>query len=212
MSGNGFRVAPLWRRFAAGAIDTVIGVIPIGAVAIGTWRLRTVYRRWRGHHVTQAPTLYPGSPWSRAIEAILQPVSVQARNWRSPGYRVLGLRRVDARTGGPVTFRSAVIRSVATRLSGQATRSLVRPWQTHHAERLKAIQTEVREVQRAHGDDHEAANRAVIEIYTREGVNPLSSCVPTLIAATAPQLPAVWSPLEQTIPERLAGIVVVRED
>jgi hypothetical protein len=36
--------------------------------------------------------------------------------------------------------------------------------------------------------------------------------MPTLIAVTARQLPANWSPLNQTIPERLAGTVVIRED
>jgi 60Kd inner membrane protein/RDD family len=212
MPGGGLRVAPLWRRLAAGAIDTVLVVIPTAAGAMGGWRLWTLYRRWRGHHVTAMPTFPAGGPWGRAIEAVSQPLIAQTRNWRSPGYRALGLRRVDARTGGPVTFRSAVMRSVATRLWGQATRSLVRPWQTRQSERLKAIQAEVREVQRAHADDQGAANRAVMEIYKRERVNPVSSCVPSLIAATAPQLPAIWSSLNQTIPERLAGVVVVRDD
>jgi hypothetical protein len=51
-----------------------------------------------------------------------------------------------------------------------------------------------------------------MESYKRERVNPLSSCVPTVIAAAARQLPAIWSSLNQTVPERLAGIVVIRDD
>ena len=36
-------------------------------------------------------------------------LAVAGRNWRSPGFRVVGLRRVDAQTGGIVSVRSALI-------------------------------------------------------------------------------------------------------
>jgi hypothetical protein len=34
---------------------------------------------------------------------------VAERNWRGPGFRVVGVRRVDAQTGGAVSVRSALL-------------------------------------------------------------------------------------------------------
>ena len=36
-------------------------------------------------------------------------LAIASRNWRGLGFRVVGLRRVDARTGGVVSVRSALI-------------------------------------------------------------------------------------------------------
>jgi membrane protein insertase Oxa1/YidC/SpoIIIJ len=50
-----------------------------------------------------------------------------------------------------------------------------------------------------------------MEFYKEHNVNPLGSCLPELIAAVGPSLPALWTPRHQTLPERLAGIVTVRD-
>jgi hypothetical protein len=42
-------------------------------------------------------------------------LAVANRNWRGPGFRVVGLRRVDAQTGGIVSGRSALMGCCSTR-------------------------------------------------------------------------------------------------
>jgi hypothetical protein len=50
------------------------------------------------------------------------------------------------------------------------------------------------------------------EFNKRHRVNPAGSCLPPLLGATVLQAPVLWSPLNQTVPERFAGIVVVVQD
>ena len=49
------------------------------------------------------------------------------------------------------------------------------------------------------------------ELYKRNRVNATGSCAPPLLGAAIMYAPALWSPLNQTIPERLAGIVVAQD-
>ncbi len=52
-------------------------------------------------------------------------VAVANRNWRSPGFRAVGLRRVDARTRGAITDRSVLIGLLFVEARRVATRP---PW------------------------------------------------------------------------------------
>jgi hypothetical protein len=212
MAASGLKVAPLRRRLAAGAIDAVVVVGPIGGAVGGAAWLRTRYRRWRGQDDEAIPELRQDRRWGTVSAAASAGVQVGARNWRSPGYRALGLRRVDVRTGGPVTVRSAIIQAAVSDLLSRTIRSLIQPWQARRMERLQAIQAEMKEAQRTHAGDREAQQRALMEIFKRENVNPLTSCLPAVLVGTLPQVTRVRSPLNQTLPERLAGTVVVRDD
>jgi hypothetical protein len=212
MAASGLKVAPLRRRLAAGAIDAVVVVGPIGGALGGAAWLRTCYRRWRGQDDGAIPELRQDRRWGTVSAAASAGLQVGARNWRSPGYRALGLRRVDVRTGGPVTVRSAIIQAAVSDLLSRTIRSLIQPWQARRMERLQAIQAEMKEAQRTHAGDREAQQRALMEIFKRENVNPLTSCLPAVLVGTLPQVTRVRSPLNQTLPERLAGTVVVRDD
>ena len=61
------------------------------------------------------------------------------RNWPTPGMRLLGVRRVDAATGGPVTVRSAMIGQLTTELFGALMSEITRPARQRSAERMSAI-------------------------------------------------------------------------
>ena len=65
-----------------------------------------------------------------------------ARNWRSPGFRLLRIRRVDVPTGGPISIRSALIVQACDWVWGAAygrlTRGPLRRWEERFRERGEA--------------------------------------------------------------------------
>jgi hypothetical protein len=106
------RAASLRLRLVAGLINAAAGIGVFGA-AVGAWiaggvayaRLRSDTGEQEGDVKAGPPDLHPGvrklleSPQLRGASTSL---AVAGRNWRGLGFRVVGLRRVDARTGGPV--------------------------------------------------------------------------------------------------------------
>lgn len=67
----------------------------------------------------------PRSPQLRAaLWGASAGLAVAGRNWRGPGFRVVGLRRVDAQTGGVVSVRSALIGVLFDQARQAATRRL----------------------------------------------------------------------------------------
>ncbi len=64
---------------------------------------------------------------------------------------------------------------------------------------LQNLQPKLEQIKREHAGDKEASSRAMMELYKREKVNPLSSCLPLLI-----QLPFFWA-IFQVFRNQLAG-------
>ena len=139
---------------------------------------------------------------------------IATRNWRSPGYKLLGLRRVDLRTGGPVSVRSAIVQSAVALALYQVNRELLRPWRLGSQRRLAAVQAEVDEFRRAHPDDldGDALKEAMEEIRKRHKLSAGRSCATPLLAGTAIQATMLASPLNQSPTERFARVVVIVED
>lgn len=208
---RGLEVALLPRRFAAALIDTVVLVPPVLAVGGGAVFL---YMRVKGRDgdLDQPRPFEMSTRWQVVMWVGSGAAEVLSRNWRTPGYRAMGLRRVDVRTGGPVSARNALLYHVTTATSGWISRRLMRPWQAGFAQRREVMLAEMKEIQRAHPDDPSAQGEAMQEIFRRHRVRPFGSCAPPLVSALVMQLPAVFSARHQTIAQRLAGIVVVVED
>jgi uncharacterized RDD family membrane protein YckC len=207
---GGLEVAPLWRRLCAGVIDVAVLGVPILAVFLGA---RAVYGRYRsraGGTLDSLARFSVSGRWKAAIWMASAVTEVALRNWRAPGYRALGLRRVDAQTGGPIAVRSALESYLLGRATWQLAAWTARPWQTRMKERHELARAEVNEVRRLHEDDEEA-QQAVREVYKRYGVNPLGGCAPFILAGALMHAPALWSPLHQTLGDRASGTVVVRE-
>ena len=115
----------------------------------------------------------------------------------------------DARTGGPVTVRSALIRRWAQRATGAGLQPLAKHATKRSTERLQALQPQLKELQRAHADDKAAQQQALMRFYQEHNVDPLRSCAPTLLALVAPSLTELFPARRQSLPDRLAGIVWV---
>jgi hypothetical protein len=104
-----------------------------------------------------------------------------------------------------------LVQQLVAGVSGQSRRRLMMPSLTRRQRRLEALQPELAEIRRAHADNPEAQARALKEFNKHHRVNPAGSCLAPLLGATVMEAPVLWSPLNQTIPERLAGIVVVQD-
>jgi 60Kd inner membrane protein/RDD family len=208
---SGLQVASVWRRLGAGLIDTVVLGVPVVAVSGGAAALYMWWGRRRGRDLGDMPSFTPRGRWNVVILTASAAARVPTRNWRSPGYRALRLRRVGVHTGGPLSARNVLVEQAVAAASGELRRRVMKPWLTRNMRRLEGFQPEMREIQRAHAADREAQQRALKEFYKRKRVHPARSCVPPLVGTAVMQAPVLWSPLNQTIPQRFAGIVVVQD-
>jgi hypothetical protein len=204
-------VASLPRRGAAGLIDAVVIGSPVLAVVGGATFL---YIRWgerRGRDVDPMRPFRDSARWRAVVWVALEAARLPTRNWRSPGYKALGLRRVDVSTREPLSVGQVLVYDFVALASGQLRGRLMKPWLTRRKERLEALRPELKEAERAHAGDVPAQQRAMKEILDRNRVNPARSCAPVLAGAAVSRAPVLWSPLNQTVGERLAGIVVVQD-
>jgi uncharacterized RDD family membrane protein YckC len=125
-------------------------------------------------------------PWGPTLTVFSFVTDALGRNWRRPGERLLGLRHVDARTGGPVTVRSALIKS--------SVRVVTKPLQ---AAAVTAAQNRRKEPTRMAEPEP--------QVITAAG------CLTPLAVTVAPHLPALLAPGHRSLSDRAAGVVVVVE-
>jgi uncharacterized RDD family membrane protein YckC len=203
--------APLWRRFVAALIDGAV-YSPLWLVPAGSLVLVQTRRAMSGRPVPEAGKK---SVWQRtfsvAVAGALTTIQLGRRNAVSPGKRRMGLRRVDAQTGGPVTARQVVTNRVAEHLWGATCTAIVRPLAERTQAELKGMQPQMHEIQRAHRDDKEAQQAAMQALYNENNVNPLATCLPLLAGGLVMPATALLSPRRQSLISRLAGIAVVYE-
>jgi hypothetical protein len=223
---GGLEIAPLRRRLMARLIDTAAFLIPLLLVGVAGAGLYHLYRRRRaaGDEASDpfdAPELPlvrrvgESTTWRLGLVAASVPIEVAIRNWRTPGDRAMGLRRVDARTGGPVSVRSTLIRVGVQTASRESNRWVQRPLHERSLERTRGLKAELKEAREIRVGDREAQKRAMAEVLKRSRVRPSSSCGRALLSGTLGSvplyLPALWSARNQTLPERIAGILTVRD-
>src|SRR6185312_11949290 len=94
MGASGLRVAPLRRRAAATAIDILLMLPVIGVIV---WVYVTYLQR-RDPETGRPRRLDPSRRWQVLFSLVRGAAVVRGRNSRSPGFRILRLRRVDAGT------------------------------------------------------------------------------------------------------------------
>jgi uncharacterized RDD family membrane protein YckC len=140
-------------------------------------------------------------------------IAVLLTGRQSTGARIMGLRLVDAHTGSSVSWQQAIVRA-GTRQAWQALAMRVAPKQKIDGlPEMETLRSEVEAAQREYAEDDDAAQRTIMEIYQRRKVEPVrASCLPALLRFSltlAIELPALWTPLKQALPDRLAGTVVV---
>lgn len=139
-------------------------------------------------------------------------LAIANRNWRSPGFRVVGLRRVDARTGGPMSVRSVLIGVLFDQARQAATRPLFRSRAHRERDRLRELAPQLKEIQHKHEADLHAQQRAMMEFYKSNQVNPRAECGWLVAGPILSQLVlAIAIRNGRTAYDRLTGTIVVRD-
>jgi RDD family len=234
------RPAPLKARFAAALINKVSA---LGALALILAAGVFAYSRLRKRHVKRAGPLraivddldaepaqaerWPNAQriaetaqkWQvkLALELISIGLPLRRTERRSLGFRLLGLRLVDARSGGEPTRRQRLVREILRRLWGAVHRRLL-PVKTPAVPAEKEqLQAEIAAAHRAHADDQQALQQALMRVYRENRISPIrASWLPPLLwlLARVPLIAAIsvpmpWSPLRQSLLDWLTGTVVV---
>jgi hypothetical protein len=137
-------------------------------------------------------------------------LAVAGRNWGGPGFRALGLRRVDAHTGGTVRVRSALRGAWFDQAQQTAARQLFSSRARRERARISALGPQLRAVQRKYAGDPQARQRAVIDFSKTNEVTPFAGCGWQLAGPVVFQLVLALGTREgRTIRDRLTGTRVI---
>jgi hypothetical protein len=232
---RGLRVAPLRRRLLASLIDGALVLVALAAALAGVGLGVLSKSRATGAGLLDAAssdepdTVRPPAPQrpdaqrifarlrSRPVKLGLHSASILLRLFvaerRSPGFRALGLLRADLRDGGPPRRSQRLQRAALSQAWQAVHRALLpRPTAPPPLERQK-VREEIEAARRQHAGDQQAQQHAVMRIYRESKVEV---AIPSRLLffarmplASAIDLPMPWSPLNQSLLDRLTGTVVV---
>jgi len=222
-------------------INLLVGILALVLVgAVGTGTYRTVRRRrhdtrnarplaaTQNRSAVGAGSNARGRRWKRLGAQVRSPsvkralallsflIGVLHEGSRGPGYRAVGLRLVDAQTGGKVTLSQKVIRVGSRRAWGVATSCLFPMPKARPLANNEELQSQLKDARREHAGNQTQLQRALMGIYQQHRVEHpfrpallmLARRLPLLVAL---DVPALWSPLKQSVPDKLAGTAVVVE-
>jgi hypothetical protein len=200
------------QRLVAGLIDSGSAVGLLGGAAVAAlqaWRPHALDRLSGVTRAFERWTKWSNSPrGQRANAAVTVLWTVGMRNVRGPGMRVMHIRRVDARTGGPVTLRSALRRAAVQQAWSAGGKRLTRPQFERWKAQASEMQDELAEVRRNHPDDRQAE----AAFYSAQGRGPLTGCCGLLLALWAIQaLPAALTSRHQNLFDWVAGTMMARD-
>ena len=160
----------------------------------------------RTHEVVQT------RPVRAALWGASAGLAVAGRNWRSPGYRLLGLRRVDARTGGAIGVRSALAGFLFDRARQATAGLLFRSQMRRGPDRMSELAPGLQAIERAHATDPQARQRAVSEFYRANAVRPTATCGWILAGPVVSQLVLALGIRDgRTVYDRVTGTIVVTD-
>jgi uncharacterized RDD family membrane protein YckC len=215
---RGLLVAPIRRRLLASLIDVTLALLA-GILAIGAYTgVAAMLGRKEAPGVRSLSKMMPKITGSKrasiALHVCMFVLSVLLTGRRGPGSRAVRIRLVDARTGGPVSLRQAILRVGAQRGWQLLVRGLTA--RLGNAERLEQpdLRSEIEALRREHGDDSDAFQQAMMEMYRNNRVRPYTACLPALIRlplGLAIEAPALWTSLHQGLPDKLAGTIVISD-
>jgi hypothetical protein len=143
-------------------------VLLAGLAFFGWWKLGRPFDRKSAHprqpHGDEVNAGQPAAPRlarRRVIASVSTATEIGWRNWRTPGDRLLGIHRVDAVTGGPISVRSAVVRRLVTDLCPRLIGDISHSSTHRNAEALKSLAPILDDIRKQHTDDQEAMHRAI---------------------------------------------------
>jgi hypothetical protein len=196
------RIAPVGLRLKAGLWDlATLGIVeltPPAAVA-ALHRKLGAQKAWTHHYL-------------RSCEAAIEWRSISRRNTRSYGSRRMGIRCVDARTGGSIALRSELLAHVSAAgirwLAKQPFRGAI----ARNRATAEELQLEIDRLKEQYASDKHAQQREIMKLNKHLNVSPVRSCAPAAGPIFAQVLPALLSPRHQSLPDRIAGIVWIIDD
>jgi membrane protein insertase Oxa1/YidC/SpoIIIJ len=116
------------------------------------------------------------------------------------------------RTGGPISVRSALIDQVFDLAWRALTRPLFRSRAERELEPFRALEPQMKEIRRKYPGDRDARQRAMMQFYHANHLNPLAALGWNLLPdMLSPVLLTLWSRRGQSLPDRLTGTVLVIE-
>jgi hypothetical protein len=211
------RIAPMWRRVLAVPLNVVGGLTVGGSAIAAGFGAAAAYERLRGkpespetENNEKARRFDLSARQQRLLWVASAGVSVWTRNWRSPAFRCLGLRRVDLDTGGAVSVRSAIVGVLYDRALEEITNPALRSRTDGTQGRLDALKPQIDEISREYADDPAARQRALADFYKTHELNPFGSCVRPIMPIILARLLADLVPLRgQNLRDLVTGTVVV---
>jgi 60Kd inner membrane protein len=138
-------------------------------------------------------------------------LAIANRNWRSPGFRVVGLRRVDAHRRAHQ--RPQRFDRIAARPGTASNHTPVFRSRAHHErDRLRELAPKLKAIQHRYEGDQQAQQRATMEFYKANQINPLAGCGRLAAGPILSQL-VLASAIRngRTAYDRLTGTLVVSD-
>jgi hypothetical protein len=157
-------------------------------------------------------TFFEARPGRAAVWGASAGLAVASRNWRSPGYRLFGLRRVDARTGGAISVRSALAGFLLGRAQQAIAGLMFVPRMRRVHERVTGLEPELEAIKRTYATDPEGRQRAVSELYPTHTPRPTTLWGWWLAGPILSQLVLALGIRDgRTVYDRLTGTTVVTD-
>jgi uncharacterized RDD family membrane protein YckC len=226
-AGAALVAASLGRRLLAALIDLIAFLAGLAASALSVavlanagvlaWLGRSRPARHAGRRISErlaredvgvpGPSPLESTRGRLALYAFGLTTAVWSRNLRGPGYRVLGLRRVDALTGGPVGIRAALVRHLVEQSRSALLARILAPIKRQDQARRREATTEMRRLISEHTGDPQPLLTAMNE----QRIRPRSSCLwalPKLLATYATDAATLSGPDKRSLADKLARTIV----
>lgn len=209
-------LAPLWKRSLASIIDVAslvgvaAGAVPVVAApiyALGEYdeqaleRVRARLDAWRKKRSARSSA-------ARSLGPIGLVWVIDGRNRPSYGHRVMGIRRVNASDGGPVTVTGIIAHYVASEVIRTLVPDESRVAEEQRKERLRAVAPELVALWKNPSGTRLTRARESLTLLRKHRANPFAPTLRTAAVRLAIHLvPIAIFPRRQSLPDFAAGIV-----
>jgi len=145
-----------------------------------------------------------------AVHVTTLPLALKNREDQGRTVRGSRIRRVDLRTGGPITVRGALIHFVAT-IAVDETKQLAKSeLKKRRGARIKALYPRLDQLRREHEGDQAGLEAAWAALLAQHRLSTVKAVLLQSIVGEAFRVvPILLTPRHQTLPDLLAGIVTV---
>jgi hypothetical protein len=212
IAGSPVELAPLWRRAVAEMIHWAITAAFLTMCALGASELED-RDNWLGRQLKKARAFREPRWWPDRWLAFWLCLAIDLRNSPTRGQRLMRIRRVRLRDGGPVTITSAIVRYMTNGLLRASVNAIHGPKIRRTQHRLDAIRPALDELEREYAGDQAALDREQTAMLNRHEINLLLPVALTWAPRVAFHILCVLvSRNRQGLPDRLAGTAIAIQD